>query len=164
MKRILLLVVFYGLWANQSFADLLASEDYILLEKKTAGGYVMPEYEGWESGIIVSVTGSVSAYYRQSRGHQRDYFPLGKLNSVALDTIHHSLAKLPDHDELVFPNTPLCADAPWSIYKAASTYQKIFAKRMQCRDAILKDFSPATRLRKLLDGYEALFQLLRQRI
>ena len=163
MLKLFGITIFLGLLASiTASSHPLNSSTYILLEKKTAGGYVMPEHQGWESGIIITVSGKVSGYYKQSHQHQTDYFPLGNLNTASLDMIHRTLESLPEHEELQFPNVPICADAPWTEYKAWSSYEKTFAATRQCRDGLLKDFYKGKNLKNLLDGYDALFRLMRQ--
>ena len=160
MKNIitLLALLAFGFSVN-SFARSIHPATHVLIEKKTEGGYVPPEFQGWEKGVVVTMNGDVFGYYRKNLRQYRKYENLGQLSSGALALIRSSLDQLPAVENIKFPDTPPCTDVPSTSYKARAHYQMTFALSQQCQEGYLESFNDGFKLKSILDGYSTLHSM-----
>ena len=159
MKKFLFLLIFFHM---QNFSNaatnlpIVSSE--LLIEMKTSGGYVVPDYIGHEEGLTIYRNGKVEAFSKKNSRSPLNTILLAQLSASALQKIVDSTDPIQE-DELVSenPGAPMCTDLPETNYTLwkddGRTYP--FARNADCHHFFVKA-DEARGLKILLDGLRVL--------
>lgn len=130
----------------------------ILIQVKTFGGYVHPDYAGHEEGISIYYNGQIEFFQLKNIHSRVKKVLLGKLSNSALQTLMKKVEDLPQ-GELVSetPGAPMCMDLPitnYSLWKR-SGLSFVFSRSADCHKFFIEG-SEARNLQKLLEGLRIL--------
>lgn len=147
----LALLVVQASWAHHHHSPIL--------EKETSGGFTSTEYLGYGHQVLIYDNGEVVSRDRlnaHSPWHDR---LIALLPSDVINRIIEDLLATTDHGALVFPDTPMCTDAPSHQYSAINGQDEmvIFAQTINCRTGFLDAYRHLW-LQELLDGFDRLSQ------
>jgi len=130
--------------------------DSVLLQTTTGGGLMSPEM--FSRGIKIYTSGKVMGFNENKRAEIET--ELGTLTPSVIANLQKEIATLPMGEKIEFPDTPMCYDAPTTTYEAKVAGETLnFAQISACRTGYIPNAYAATQLKKILDGFEIMFNL-----
>lgn len=154
MKKLLLMVLAFAIQAGLHAQSL--TEPTTILTKTTSGGFVHPDWEGWEHKIALLSNGQVISYHRSNLRSPWLERELAVLNHSVLQKIYDEMATI-NAGEITFSDTPECTDLPTTTYKIYQGSEEIIMGMVRaCRRGILQNSYEAEKIMNLLDSFSAL--------